>query len=443
MIKFIRVIKYKITHDKTVMNTAWILCERTYTMVISFIALAYIARYFGPENFGIYNYALSLTILFTAIATLGLQTLTIKEIVVEHIQVNTIVATSFFLRVLGGGVGFLFANVAIFVLRPNDGQVQLIVLITGLSLIFSAFEVFEYWIQAKQKIYLSSIVKIIVFTFVVLAQLSLVFFGSSIIYLAAIYSAKILLIGIGFFAIFYSLNKSFRFYKISLKYCVYILKKSWFLILSGMMITIYTTFDKVMIGELLDDYSVGIYSAAAQIATLWYFLPMAIIVSFKPKIFEKLKKDRIDFNESIQNLYVIITLIGLAASIFISIFSKTIVNIIYGSDYMAASLVLTISVWGGIFATLGTVRSIWLASLNLQKFTLVYTVTGVLLNILLNFILIPIFGIHGAAITTVFSQLFSNVFSLMIFKKTRESSIMIIKSFCPSVIYKTIKKIYK
>ena len=114
--------------------------------------------------------------------------------------------------------------------------------------------------------------------------------------------------------------------------------------------------------------------------------------------------------------------------LIISFFGWIAINILYGKEYGGASSILSISVWAGLFATLGSARSVWLVAENKQKYTLIYTMVGCIINIILNAILIPIIGAKGAAIATLVAQLIANVFALMPFKETRESSIMIIKS---------------
>ena len=104
------------------------------------------------------------------------------------------------------------------------------------------------------------------------------------------------------------------------------------------------------------------------------------------------------------------------------------VQILYGKEYLGAVDVLKISVWAGLFATLGTARSVWLVNENLQKYTLVYTLAGSIVNISLNYFLIPSLGAKGAAFATLIAQFVTNVIALMPFRKTRKSSYMILKS---------------
>ena len=196
------------------------------------------------------------------------------------------------------------------------------------------------------------------------------------------------------------------------------------------MVTIYMRIDQVMLGSMLEAKTEnGIYSAAVRIAEMWYFVPTAIIASFQPNIIQsKLENNEKKYKEITQKLYDFVSMIGIFFGIIISLFGWLAVNILYGEEYAAAANVLSISVWAGLFATLGSARSVWLIAEGKQKYTLIYTIVGAIINIILNAILIPKIGAFGAAIATLFAQIIANIFSLMPFKETRESSIMMLKS---------------
>lgn len=131
---------------------------------------------------------------------------------------------------------------------------------------------------------------------------------------------------------------------------------------------------------------------------------------------------------------------GILFGIFIILLSKPIILILYGTDYLDAAKILSVSVWAGTFAMLGSARSIWLVCQGLQKFTLAYTFGGLIVNVILNYLFIPIYGALGAAVATLASQFFANIVVLLLFKKTRLSSIMILKAFSPKFNFKNSDK---
>lgn len=415
---------------KIINNSSWLVGEKVFTMIIGVFVTAIVARYFGPANYGQFNYALSFVTLFTAFSTLGLETLTVKAIVDKEQDEGTILCTSLVLRVIGGIILTFIAVILIRLIEPNDSNTHIVVLILSLTMVFKALEVIEYWIQAHQKSKISSVVRMFSYVIIAVFKIGMVLLGGNLIHFALIHLLDVVIIGVGLnISYFKNREKKFK-WKFDMGYAKSILSQSWYLILSGLMVTLYMQIDKVMLGLMMTSKEeVGVYSAAVNIANLWYFIPLAIITSFNPVIMKKKKTDEESYLKSIQLLYSIVTWISIFFGIFISIFSDIIVNIIYGADYIKASSVLSISIWAGTFAMLGSASSTWLISEKLQRYKTIFVFSGAIVNIILNYILIPILGMYGAAIATFASQIIANIITPLFFKDVRPNVVMIFKAF--------------
>jgi O-antigen/teichoic acid export membrane protein len=188
-----------------------------------------------------------------------------------------------------------------------------------------------------------------------------------------------------------------------------------------------------MLGNMMPDkIEVGIYSAATAVAQMWFFVPMAIIISFKPVIISKKKQDEQAYLNTLQLLYTIVAWLGICFGVFILIFSNHIISILYGASYQKAASILSISVWAGTFAMLGSARSLWSLTEGFQKYTVFYAGIGTVTNIILNYLLIPLLSGYGAAIATLISQITVAIVAPAMIKETRISAVMILKSFVPS-----------
>lgn len=122
-----------------------------------------------------------------------------------------------------------------------------------------------------------------------------------------------------------------------------------------------------------------------------------------------------------------------------TVFSSLIINILYGSSYFGAISVLRIITWYTTFAYLGSVRNIWILCMNLQKYLLAINLSGAILNIILNTMLIPIIGIEGAAIASFATQFFSNFVIGFILVPMRDNNKLIISSLNPKYIISMFK----
>lgn len=422
-------------------NSSWLVGDKVFTMLIGIFVTAIIARYFGPENYGQFNYALSFVALFTALSTLGLETLTVKAIVDKEYDEGEILCTSLVLRVFGGIILTILATFTIRIIEPNDTNLHNLVLIMSLTMVFKSLEVIEYWIQAYQRAKISSIIRMSVYVMIAGFKIALVVFGGNLIQYAFIYILDVIIIGIALMVAYFRNRETKLKWRVNINYAKNIFLQSWYLILSGLMITLYMQIDKVMLGSMMvSKTELGVYSAAVQVASMWYFVPMAIIISFKPVILSKKKSDEKSYLKSVQLVYTVVAWMGIAFGIFILLFSNNIIGILFGPDYTKAANILSVSVWAGTFAMLGVARSTWLISEGLQRYTLIYTLVGLLVNVSLNYMIIPEMGGYGAAVATLAAQFSANVLALSLFKETRVSTIMILKAFSPKSLFFLLRR---
>lgn len=423
--------------NRTIKNSGWLIGDKVFTMLIGVVVIAFVARYLGPEKYGQFNYAMAFVALFTALSTLGLETLTVKSIVDKDYDEGTILCTCLFLRVFGGIVLTILAGIIIRLIEPNDGNLHILVLIMSFTMVLKSLEVIEYWIQAYQRAKISSIIRMSAYVISAGLKLILVFLKGNLVHYALIYMIDVIIIGTALMIAYFRNRENKNKWKFSLKYAKSILSQSWYLILSGLMITLYMRIDQVMLGSMLPTKTeLGVYSAAVQIAGMWYFVPMAIVTSFKPVIMNKKKISENSYIKSVQLLYTIVAWIGIGFSTFILLFSKLIVNILYGAEFLKAASILSVSIWAGTFAMLGSARGVWLICEGLQKYSMAYIGTGAITNLILNYLLIPTLGGYGAAVATLASQITVALIAPSFFKETRVSSIMMLKAFKLEGVFK-------
>ena len=183
-----------------------------------------------------------------------------------------------------------------------------------------------------------------------------------------------------------------------------------------------------MINQMLDSEQTGFYSSAATCAGLTNFVFAAIINSMRPTIFENRCKTTDDFENSLKMLYTIIIYLSLVQSAGMTLLAKPIIRILYGTSYLPAAPALQIVVWYTTFAYLGTIRNIWMLAENKQKYLWIINLCGAIANVLLNYILIPIWGINGAAWASLITQFFTNVIVGYIIVPIRRNNHIMISS---------------
>ena len=184
-----------------------------------------------------------------------------------------------------------------------------------------------------------------------------------------------------------------------------LLKESWPLILSGLVISLYMKVDQIMIMNMLGSIDVGEYAAAVRLSEIWYFIPVVISASLFPAILNSREISNKLYYSRIQKLYDLMVCLAFVISISMTFMADWIVNILYGQEYNQTNGVLIIHIWSAVFVFLGVASSKWFIAEGLQLLSFYRTLCGALLNICLNLFLIPLYGIYGAAIATLASQL--------------------------------------
>ena len=408
-------------------NTSWLLGERALRIAVSLFVGIYVARYLGPERFGLLSYALSFVGIFVALATLGLDEVVVRELIKTPEQREKILGTSFLLKLVGTLLMWAAILVAI-PLTENDLQTNILIIIIAFGTVFQAFNVIDLNFQAKVKskyvvhaqfvqLIISSIVKII-----------LVVNEAPLIWFASVYSLDVIVLAMGLvFAYLYNGDNIFS-WKWSFETSKYLLHDSWPLILAGVVITVYMKIDQVMIKEMLGAKEVGLYAAAVKLSEAWYFIPMAIASSLFPAIINAKVYQKEVYYQRLQKLYDLMVWIAIAIALPTTFLSTFVIEFLYGKEYLGSSSVLIIHIWTAVFVFLGVASSKYLLAENFIKKTFYRTFIGALLNIIMNYYLIGIIGIQGAAISTLVSHFFAAYFYDILDKDLRIMFIMKTKS---------------
>ena len=132
--------------------------------------------------------------------------------------------------------------------------------------------------------------------------------------------------------------------------------------------------------------------------------------------------------------------IGASAGIVVIFFGEEMITLLYGNVYAGAYEALIFNVWNGIFISQALARGIWLVSENLQKYRLYNNIFAVSLNVVANLVLIPKYGISGAAVATLLTQGLGTWVFPFVWKPMRASNLAMIKATSPIYLYNYIRK---
>lgn len=408
-------------------NTSWLFIEKFIRMTVGVFLGVWVARYLGPNQFGLFSYAQSFVALFLGITTLGLDEIIIRELVKNNYK-ESILGTSFFLRLFGALILLILLWVSLYFSSEDNYTITLIFIIASSS-IFQAFNVIDLYFQSEVKSKFVVIANMFSFSISSLFKISFIVLELPLITFAWLILIDNILLTFGY--IYFLTKKSnirFNKLKFKLKLGITLLKDSWPLIFNSIFIAIYMKIDQVMIKQILSETEVGHYAAAVKISEIWYFIPVVVSASFFPSILNSKKENHLLYESRIKALYFIMLWLSIFIGIVTFFLGEYLINILYGEQYKIASNILKVHIWSGIFVFIGVVSGKWLLAENLQKISMFNTAIGAILNILLNYYLLKKIGVLGAAWGTLISYFIAAYFALLFWKKSRPNFVLINKS---------------
>ncbi len=418
-------------------NTSWLLGERILRMVISLFVGIYVARYLGPERFGLLSYSLSFVLLFSSLASFGLDDILVRELVQSPEKRKDLLGTVFWLKVSGAIVmGTAIALVLKY--KVEDQQTYWMIALITFGFLFQATNVVDFYFQSQVQskfavraqviqLILTSLFKI----YLVLAKAELVWFAFALMLDQAVVAVLFLLV-------YHWQIEWFPFFSFRWIQAKKLMRDAWPLIFAGMVVSIYMKIDQVMLKEMLDAKAVGVYAAAVKLCEAWYFVPSVITASLFPVIISSKQKSDTLYQQRMQKLYDLMVWVSVTVAIPTTFLADWVIVILYGNDFEASATVLRIYIWAGVFTFLGVASFKWLVTENLQRYSFYVLAIGAIINIGSNLLLVPIYGINGAAVATFISYGIGSYAGLAFFKKSRQAFRMTTLSFNPFGVYKRI-----
>ena len=409
-------------------NTSWLFAEKILRMVVGLLVGVWVARYLGPEKFGLLSFAHSFVGLFTIFATLGLDEVVVRELVKDESRRDSLVGTTFWLKLFGA---FLVLLVLAFAINftSNDVDTHILVFIIASATIFQSFNIVDFYFQSKIlskfvayanfiSLFISTILKIAL----ILSHASLLAFAWVVLF-----DSFVLACG---FIYFFLKHSTFR-----IRYLIFhkstaidLLKDSWPLIFSGGVLMIQARIDQVMIKEMLGSLEVGYYSVAMRLIEAVAFIPMLLKSSLYPSIQSAKNQSKALYQDRLLNFYRLNFLFFLVLAIPIFIFAEPIIVLLFGIEYQPAGVLLALLSIRLFFANMGVARGTYIVTENLMKFSMLTMILGTIVIIYLNYVLIPNYGARGAIVATIVS-FFTTIYLVDIFySKTRHNVILQVKS---------------
>jgi O-antigen/teichoic acid export membrane protein len=381
------------------------------------------ARYLGAEDLGILSFALSFTVIIGLIGDLGLNSLMAREVSRNQSLAPKYLGNIFFIKILLAIVTFGVVAVAANTLGYSEQTIKVVYIITLSNIatnftqtfnsVFQAFERFEY--QSIGTILCSTLMLIGIF-FAIVQKYELIYFA----FVYFIVNVIVLVYSFVFCLWKFpgpDLRIDWTFWKQTILESI----PFW---LNSVFVIIYFKIDMVMLSIMDGDTVVGWYAASYRLIDALGFIP-SVFMSVMYPIFSKFHiSSRGSLEFAFKKSFKFLTILAVPIGIGTTLLAENIIVLIFGTEYLPSVIALQILIWASVLSFINYTPATYLTSTNKQRILMIFTCMGAILNVILNFVLIPLFSYNGAAIATVCTELVVGLLMISMIQRVQDLSFL-------------------
>ncbi|TAF11738.1 MAG: hypothetical protein EAZ75_01925 [Flavobacteriia bacterium] len=395
---------------------------RIFGLGTSFLIVLLISRLFGVANYGSYSLTFTIAQAIAMIFGLGIPNALIMLIGIRNF--NEIEAKKLLFK--GLKITLLFSLIPAFLLYlsadfiankffDNTALNHFLEIVAYTIPFFIIHELFLYYfISVKKFISYNIFMFVLPNLFLILFLFLFYFMAKSDYYTFLAFALSIILIVFIEFIVVYESKIHKTPNVISNKG---LLKTASPMLFSGLLLYLLNWTDVIMLGIMTNESEVGIYNIAYKIGSVGFLVIVSVSTIITPKIAELYGSGNLqELKKLIHNSTRLISVLTIPLVLFLVIGSEYILSF-FGENVIVGSSTLIIVSVGVLFSAMaGNVDQI-LNMTNNQIVLRNITIISFFINIIFNFILIPNYGIKGAAIASLISNVFINAVCVYYIKK--------------------------
>lgn len=405
-------------------SAAWATGQQLATTGSAAITGILLARHLTIGDFGAYSYATTLAAMGTMVMTAGLSGLAVKALVNDRTNERRtmtalIVTREFFAAI--AYVGFLLIS-----LTSGDDVSVSVSAVAMIVLFARGLDATELWFQSRAESSKTAPVRIGAVLLALVARVVGMVLGLDLIGFIVIYVLEAVLTSGALLWRYFSDSRSPRLGRVELDTPRTLLGDSWLLLAGGVANQINTRADIVILQALAGSVTVGLYSAAARLSELFYFLPVVFMNAFFPRLLAVRKEEGAQsarYRRELQRAYDLACWVGVTVAVIVLLIGPWALTLLYGDEYAQSGDVLRIHVLALPFVFMAAVFSKWIIAEDLLFASLMRHALGAVLNVALNFALIPSLGMYGSAYATLASYALASYLSCFATRSTRPAGV--------------------
>ena len=385
-------------------NTIFNAIKSVFGIIYPLITFPYISRVLMTENVGKINFSNSVVSYYSLIASLGVTTYAVRECSRYRDDKEKLEETAgqiLSINLLSTIVAYIALAITLVCARKLDNYRTLII-IQSTTILFTTLG--ADWINTAMEDFKFIAIRTIgmqVFSLVIM----FIFIHKPEDYILYAAISVVATSGANIANIFYRR----RYCKTKLT--VHIHFKKYFppiLLLFSLILsqTIYTSSDTTILGLIKGDYEVGLYSTSVKIYNIVNTVVASVAWVVMPQLSSAFpRKQYSKINELLKYSLNFIVVLGMPCLVGLNVVTNEIILLIAGKSYLGAALslrILTISLDFSFVS--GWIGNMMMLPAGKEKICLYSSIMSAVINIFLNLILIPIWGLNAAAMTTAISE---------------------------------------
>lgn len=391
------------TKQRIVENIFWAVLGKMVQLLSGLLVGVIVARYLGPENYGLMNYVISLVVLFQTFSIFGLDSIEIREEARSGQDFRTVIGTAFGLKVF---FAILFMGLVILTSRlmDSDGYTTLLVVIYSFTIVLNSFGVIRnYFFAIVQNKYVVK-AEIVRTLFGIGIKVLLLALNVNLTWLLVAYTFDGVLLSSGFIVAYTKKVGSIRQWHFDATYARFLLKESFPLLLTSAAVIVYQRIDQVMIGQMLDKQAVGYFSVASRFVEILIFIPMMLVQTITPILVRTREKSQEEYAVKAQMFMNVSVWLSLLSSAIVAVVAYWLGQLTFGPAYWPAVIILQVMAFKAASVALSNTAGAMLVTEGLQRYAIFRDALGCVACIVLNYLLLPRFGVIAAAFVAIASN---------------------------------------
>lgn len=392
-------------------NAFWRSASIIINKLVRLFVVFFVAKSLGPSGFGYYNYVLALVSVFFVFSDWGVNILMARDIHQREEDKKSVVNSALAAKLVLIFLPFLI-GLAYLVFFQNAKHLLLGLIVMGMLCFNAVKEVFNNYFIAIQESFYEFVVYIVEDLILVFLIFYTIFVSSSVVGFALWYlAASIVAFFIGLVLVNSKIGISLSSVKVEEIKRVF--KDGLPLSLFGVLGYIFFSTDQLFVAHYFGYVEVGYYAFAAKLILTFSIISSLLNSVLFPYIARNFS-DKQKIKSLLCKVVPIYAGLGLAIILFINLFSGFIVLRFFGEQYMPSINLLNLFSWILIFVFSVSILDYVLIAYNQQKNDFILTLCAAVINLVLNFVLVPSYGSAGAIISSILSQALNFVLTLLL-----------------------------